>query len=211
MRATVPGTVLTTMVFIPSRTFGLNNMVIPESLNKQDYWYRNEFTIPISIKLSTGDDARHVELTFQGINYKAAAWLNGTLLGTIKGAFQRGSFDVTSLLKAGQKNVLVVGISPPPHPGIPQEQSVLGGPGENGGLMELDGPTFLATEGWDWIPAIRDRDSGIWQPVTLKVTRGLKLGDAQVVTSFPNHDLSQAALDISVPSQTFLTSQCSQP
>jgi hypothetical protein len=97
-------------------------------------------------------------------------WLNGTLLGEIKGAFNHGTFDVTSVLKPG-KNVLAVRISPPPHPGIPHEQSVLGGPGENGGSMVLDGPTFMATEGWDWIPAIRDRDSGIWQPVTLKVTR----------------------------------------
>ena len=48
-------------------------------------------------------------------------------------------------------------------------------------------------------PAIRDRDSGIWQPVTLKVTRSLKLGDAQVVTSFPDHDTSHAAVEIDVP------------
>ncbi|WP_216843151.1 LamG-like jellyroll fold domain-containing protein [Granulicella sp. S190] len=204
MRATVPGTVLTTMIddgIYPDPDFGLNNMAIPESLNKQDYWYRNEFIVPV--QSSNGDDARHVELTFQGINYKASVWLNGSLLGTIKGAFQRGTFDVTSLLKSGQKNVLAVKISPPPHPGIPQEQSVLGGPGENGGLMELDGPTFLATEGWDWIPAIRDRNSGIWQPVTLKVTHSLKLGDAQVVTSFPNHDTSQAAVEIDVPVTNF--------
>src|ERR1035437_10623052 len=65
--------------------------------------------------------------------------------------------------------------------------------------MELDGPTFLATEGWDWIPAVRDRNSGIWQPVTLRVTRGLMIGDAQVVTSFRNHDTSQAAIEITVP------------
>jgi len=25
-------------------------------------------------------------------------------------------------------------------------------------------PTFVATEGWDWIPAIRDRDTGIGSP-----------------------------------------------
>jgi Exo-beta-D-glucosaminidase Ig-fold domain/Concanavalin A-like lectin/glucanases superfamily/Glycosyl hydrolases family 2/Glycosyl hydrolases family 2, TIM barrel domain len=206
MRATVPGTVLTTMIddgIYPDPDFGLNNMAIPESLNKQDYWYRNEFTVPTSLQLSNEAAVRHVELTFQGINYKASIWLNGALLGTIKGAFQRGTFDVTSLLKPGQKNVLAVKISPPPHPGIPQEQSVLGGPGENGGLMELDGPTFLATEGWDWIPAIRDRNSGIWQPVTLKVTQSLKLGDAQVVTSFPNHDTSQAVVEIDVPVRNF--------
>jgi beta-galactosidase/beta-glucuronidase len=65
--------------------------------------------------------------------------------------------------------------------------------------MELDGPTVLATEGWDWIPAVRDRDSGIWQPVTLRITHSLRIGDAQVVTSFFNHDTSQAAISISVP------------
>ena len=198
MRATVPGTVLTTMVddgIYPDPDFGLNNLAISESLNKQDYWYRNEFTVP-AIALASGT---HAELTFQGINYAASVWLNGKLLGTMKGAFRRGIFDVTAALKPGQKNVLAVRISPPPHPGIPQEQSVLGGPGENGGTMELDGPTFLATEGWDWIPAVRDRNSGIWQPVTLRITSSLKIGDAQVVTSFRNHDTSQAAIEISVP------------
>ena len=198
MRATVPGTVLTTMIddgIYPDPDFGLNNLAIPESLNKQDYWYRNEFTVPASA-LPAGS---RVELTLHGINYAASIWLNGKLLGTMKGAFRRGSFDVTSGLKARQNNVLAVRISPPPHPGIPQEQSILGGPGENGGSMELDGPTFLATEGWDWIPAIRDRDSGIWQPVTLHVTHSLKIGDAQVVTSFHNHDTSHAAVEIAVP------------
>ncbi len=199
MRATVPGTVLTTLIddgVYPDSDFGLNNMAIPESLNKQDYWYRNVFTLPAQMK--EGGASRHFELIFTGINYKASVWLNGVALGEVKGAFIRGEFDVTSALKSG-KNVLVVRISPPPHPGIPNEQSILGGPGENGGTMELDGPTFLATEGWDWIPAIRDRNSGIWQPVTLSVTDNLKFGDSQVVTSFPDHDISQANIDITVP------------
>ncbi|MBW4038211.1 MAG: glycoside hydrolase family 2 [Acidobacteria bacterium] len=200
LRASVPGTVLTTMIddgIYPDPDFGLNNMAIPESLNKQDYWYRNEFTLPD--QLNTSGPAHHIDLTFQGINYHASIWLNGTHLGDIKGAFDRGIFDVTSALKPGQKNVLAVRISPPPHPGIPNEQSILGGPGGNGGQMELDGPTFLATEGWDWIPAIRDRDSGIWQPVTLTLTGDLKIGDAQIVTSFPHHDYTHANLDITIP------------
>ncbi len=199
MRATVPGTVLTTLVddgVYPDPGYGLNNLAIPESLNKQDYWYRNEFTVPASA-LSGG--RAHSELIFQGINYSASVWLNGKLLGTMKGAFRRGAFDVTAVLKPGQKNVLAVRISPPPHPGIPQEQSILGGPGENGGFETLDGPTFVATEGWDWIPGVRDRNSGIWQPVTLHITHALKLGDAQVVTAFKNHDTSRAAIDIAVP------------
>lgn len=199
MRATVPGTALSTMIddgIYPDPDYGLNNLAIPESLNRQDYWYRNVFALPTDWKSVAG---QHVELTFEGINYKAYIWLNGKQLGTMKGAFRRGKFDVTSLLKPGAKNVLAVRISPPPHPGIPQEQSVLGGPGENGGMMELDGPTFLATEGWDWVPAIRDRDSGIWQPVKLTVSGALRLGDAQVVTTFAHHDLSKASVAINVP------------
>ena len=198
MRATVPGTVLTTLVddgVYPDPGYGLNNLAIPESLNKQDYWYRNAFSVPASEL----DNAAHAELTFEGINYAASVWLNGKLLGAMKGAFRRGSFDVTSVLKPGQTNVLAVRISPPPHPGIPQEQSILGGPGENGGFQALDGPTFVATEGWDWIPGVRDRNSGIWQPVTLRITQGLKLGDTQVVTTFKNHDTSRAAVEIAVP------------
>jgi len=196
MSATVPGTVLTTLVdrgVYPDPDYGLNNLAIPETLNKQDYWYRLEFHSP---KAARG---RHLTLTFEGINYQAAVWLNGQSLGSIKGAFIRGNFDASDIVKPGRPNVLAVRISPPPHPGIPQEQSIKGGPGENGGIMCLDGPTFVATEGWDWIPAVRDRDTGIWQPVTLTATSTVTIGDAQVVTSLPLPDTSRADVAITVP------------
>jgi hypothetical protein len=194
--ATVPGTVLTTLVdrgVYPDPDYGLNNLAIPETLNKQDYWYRTEFKSPAQMAGS------RLTLTFHGINYKADVWLNGKLLGTITGAFIRGVFDVTGILKVGQANVLAVRVSPPPHPGIPQEQSIKGGPGENGGIMCLDGPTFVATEGWDWIPGVRDRDTGIWQPVTLTATGDVKIGDPQIVTSLPLPDTSRADVEITVP------------
>src|SRR6516164_710153 len=66
LAATVPGTALTTMIdrgVYPDPDYGLNNLVIPESLNKQDYWYRTEFKAP---KLENG---RRLMLTFHGINY----------------------------------------------------------------------------------------------------------------------------------------------
>lgn len=194
--ATVPGTALTTMIdrgVYPDPDFGLNNLAIPESLNQQDYWYRVEFRAPQSVR------GRRLTLTFEGINYEAAVWLNGRSLGSIKGAFIRGVFDVTDLVKADQTSTLAVRVSPPPHPGIPHEQSLKGGAGENGGIMCLDGPTFVATEGWDWVPAIRDRDTGIWQPVTLKATSIVKIGDAQAVTTLPLPDTSHADVEITVP------------
>jgi hypothetical protein len=194
--ANVPGTVLTTLVkrgVYPNPYYGLNNLDIPETLNKQDYWYRTQFRAP---KATQG---KHLTLTFEGINYQADVWLNGRELGTVKGAFIRGVFNVTGILKPGAENVLAVRISPPPHPGIPQEQSIKGGPGGNGGIMCLDGPTFVATEGWDWIPGIRDRDSGIWQPVTLRATDQVSIGDPQVVTTLPLPSTASANVDITVP------------
>src|SRR5450631_3934181 len=183
--------------------YGLNNLAIPESLNKQDYWYRTEFSAPHdwSNDSPNGSNGRRLTLTFEGINYAASVWLNGKPLGSIKGAFIRGIFDVTEAIKAGSTNVLAVRVSPPPHPGIPHEQSIKGGPGENGGAMCLDGPTFVDTEGWDWIPAIRDRNTGIWQAVTIKATSAVHVGDPQIVTRLPLPDIQQAAVEISVPLQ----------
>jgi Exo-beta-D-glucosaminidase Ig-fold domain/Glycosyl hydrolases family 2/Concanavalin A-like lectin/glucanases superfamily/Glycosyl hydrolases family 2, sugar binding domain/Glycosyl hydrolases family 2, TIM barrel domain len=196
MQALVPGTVLTTMVargLYPDPDYGLNNLAIPESLNKQDYWYRKEFPTP-AIK-----DRQNLILTFEGINYAASVWLNGQHLGEIRGAFIRGSFDVTTAMKKSGMNVIAVRISPPPHPGIPQEQSIKGGPGDNGGIMALDGPTFAATEGWDWIPGVRDRNSGIWQDVTLTASGAVRVGDVQVITTLPQHDGSEADVEVDVP------------
>lgn len=195
LAATVPGTVLTTLIdrgVYPDPDFGLNNLAIPESLNKHDYWYRVEFPAPA---LRAG---RQFTLRLDGINYAADVWCNGRRLGEIRGAFRRGAFDVTALLKAGT-NAVAVRVSPPPHPGIPAEQSIKDGPGYDGGLMLIDGPTFVDTEGWDWMPAMRDRDTGLWQGVLLKETGAVTLGDPQVITRLPLPDTSSADIEIRVP------------
>jgi len=192
--ATVPGTVLTTMIdrgLYPDPDYGLNNLAIPESLAHQDYWYRVAFAAPPQSK------GQHLTLTFEGVNYAAEVWLNGSNLGGFTGAFIRGKFDVTSSLSA--ENVLAVRVSPPPHPGIAHEQSIKAGPGDNGGIQVMDGPTFSATEGWDWIPGIRDRNTGIWQDVTLTATGAVEVGDLNVVTTLPKADRSEADIEIEAP------------
>ncbi len=97
--AVVPGTVLTTLIargVYPDPDFGLNNLAIPDTLSRQAYWYRSEFLAPDELR------DRELTLTFKGINYAAEVWLNGRRLGTIKGAFTRGIFDVTGLLQPGR-------------------------------------------------------------------------------------------------------------
>ena len=194
--AVVPGTVLTTMIargLYPDPNYGLNNLAIPESLSHHDYWYRSDFRAPAAL------DGRRLTLTFLGINYRAEIWLNGTRLGSIDGAFIRGVFDVTHVVRAGRLNALAVRIVPPPHPGIAHEESIVAGPGNNGGELALDGPTFIATGGWDWIPGIRDRDIGLWQPVTLSASGALRILDPQVTTRLPLPRRDEADVSIMVP------------
>jgi hypothetical protein len=194
--ATVPGTVLTTMIdrgLYPDPDYGLNNLAIPESLAHQDYWYRVQFKAPAAAR------GQRLMLTFEGVNYAAEVWLNGKELGGFTGAFLRGKFDVTTLLAATGENALAVRVSPPPHPGVAHEQSIKAGPGENGGMQTLDGPTFAATEGWDWIPGIRDRNTGIWQNVTLTATGPVEVGDLNVITTLPKVDRSEADIEIEAP------------
>src|SRR6516165_8203788 len=129
-KATVPGTVLTTLVdnkVYPEPMYGENMRAIPESLNKTNYWYRTSFTVPSAYK------GRHVWLHFGGVNYSAAVWVNGRVAGEMRGAFVRGDFDVTPYVKPGKKAVLAVLVSPQPHPGVPHEHNVANGVGKNGG------------------------------------------------------------------------------
>jgi len=182
--ATVPGTVLTTLVnnrVYPEPLYGENNRpeVIPESLARTSYWYRALIDVPKSYK------NHHVWLNFDGINYSAVVWVNGVQVGTIRGAFIRGVFDITAHVTPGKKAVVAVLVTPQPNPGIPHEHTLRDGLGSNGGITAIDGPTFLSTIGWDWIPAIRDRDTGIWQKVFLSATGPVVLKDPLVTTDLP--------------------------
>ena len=161
-RATVPGTALTTLVdnhVYPEPLYGENNRpeTIPESLARTSYWYRAVLDVPRTFA------GKHVWLNFDGINYSAVVWVNGIQVGTMRGAFRRGAFDISANVRPGRKAVIAVLVSPQPHPGDPHEHTLRAGMGLNGGITAIDGPTFLSTIGWDWIPAIRDRDAGIWR------------------------------------------------
>ena len=195
--ATVPGTVLTTLVnnkVYPEPLYGENNRPdrIPESLARSSYWYRTSFTIPASYS------GRTIWLNFDGINYAAEIWVNGKRVGAVTGAFSRGTFDVSPLVKPGEKAAVAVFVDPQPHPGDPNEHTVLNGTGHNGGISSIDGPTFLCTIGWDWIPGIRDRDAGIWQKVFLSATGPVLIKEPLVTSDLPLPRLDSADLKVQV-------------
>lgn len=194
--ATVPGTVLTSLVndgIYPEPTYGENNRPesIPESLNKAHYWYRCEFGVPASYA------GRHIWLELDGVNYAATVWVNGTRVGEQRGAFRHTRYDISTAVVAGQAAALAIEVSPQPHPGQSHEHTIRNGLGSNGGETALDGPTFLSTIGWDWLPAIRDRDTGIWQPVHLSTTGNVRVTEPLVTTDLPLPRTDEAKVEVS--------------
>ena len=69
-------------------------------------------------------------------------------------------------------------------------------PGLNGGALGADNPTYHATIGWDWIPPIRGRDTGIWGGVYLTATGPVTIENPLVTTTLPLPDTSRADVAI---------------
>jgi len=192
--ATVPGTVLASYLnagAVADPDFGDQQNLISDAFFYSDFWYRNTFRPP---PLLAGE---RQWLCFDGVNWKAEVFLNGQRLGRIEGAFARERFDVTRLLRPGQANALAVRVEKNAHPGSVKEKT-FESPGENGGELGRDNPTFHPSIGWDWIPTIRGRNTGIWDRVRL-ITRGpVTLERPLVKTTLPLPDISKADVTLSV-------------
>ncbi|HET9805009.1 MAG TPA: glycoside hydrolase family 2 protein [Candidatus Acidoferrum sp.] len=131
------------------------NEEIPEtSPYAVPWWYRKEFTVPVS------DKGKRIWLAFRGINYRADIWINGKKLAgadTVVGAFRRYEFDVTDFVRVGAKNAVAVSVSAP-H------------------AAEL-GITWV-----DWNPTPPDKDMGLWQEVVLSSSGPVSVRNVTVET-----------------------------
>ncbi|MET9889032.1 discoidin domain-containing protein [Streptomyces sp. NPDC006465] len=200
--ATVPGTVLASLVDqgkLPDPVAGLNNLRIPEALSRHSWWYKRDFEIPRGLRSGAG---RRIWLEFDGINHQADIWLNGQHVGGLLYPFARSAHDVTELLRVKGGNALAVKITPMPVPGSPGDKGPAGEAWVDAGAnqMNLNSPTYLASSGWDWMPAVRDRVAGIWNHVRLRSTGQVVIGDPRVDTVLPDlPDTSTAELTIVVP------------
>jgi hypothetical protein len=190
----VPGTVLSSYWnagALPDPNYGDNQLMISDSFFYADFWYRTEFTAP---RISSG---RRLWLNFDGINWKAEAYLNGEKLGRIEGAFMRGRFDVTGHIRPGGKNALAVRIEKNATPGS-VKQKTFENAGLNGGALGADNPTYHASIGWDWIPTVRGRNIGIWNDVYLTTSGPVTIENPFVRTTLPLPGTSHADLRVEV-------------
>ncbi len=201
--ATVPGTVHASLVeqgHLPDPVAGFNNLRAPEALSRHSWWYKRDFALPSALNTDSG---RRIWLEFDGVNHHADVFLNGTQVDSLTFPFARAAIDVTSQLVPGAgAQSLAVKITPPPIPGSPGDKGPAGQSWVDAGaqMMNMNSPTYLAASGWDWMPAVRDRASGIWNHVRLRSTGDVVIGDPRVDTTLPAlPDTSSAALTVVVP------------
>ncbi|MFN8240786.1 MAG: glycoside hydrolase family 2 TIM barrel-domain containing protein [Bacteroidales bacterium] len=210
MPVRVPSTVLTGLVankVYPDPYLGFNNMLIPDASDefnkeykleqyshlpglpnpwKKPYWYRTSFVVPAQ------DNGRHFDLIFKGINYRAAVWVNGKLVAdsaAMAGMFAEYRLDVTDKIVAGATNWMAVKIYPLDYPGLPSKEQMKGLDDfyPNGGPTGDIGKnvTMLCSVGWDWMPPVRDRNIGIWQPVYLRTSGHVTIEKPRIITALP--------------------------
>ncbi|MEO6843625.1 MAG: sugar-binding domain-containing protein, partial [Ginsengibacter sp.] len=222
----VPCTVLTGLVenkVYPDPYIGMNNMLIPDASDsfnhqynleqysylpndpnpwKKPYWYRTTFDVP------QGDKGKHFQLIFKGINYHAEVWVNGKRIADsseMSGMFAQYSLDVSKVINAGKNNALAVKIYPLDFPGLPAtpQLKALGGFFANGGPTGDIGKnvTMLCSVGWDWMPAVRDRNMGIWQPVYLRTSGQVTIQNPHIKTdlsNLPDTNVAKLSLNLSL-------------
>jgi len=205
-RTSLPATVQTVLVrngVYPNPYIGQNNMRIPDANDafnaehdllkyshvegenpwSRPYWYVKSFAVE--------GNGPKVWLNFNEINYRAELWLNGKLLADssyMVGMERQFRFDVTDLVYADSLNHLAVAVFPVDVPGLPgvPPLEAFGDPGVNmGDGMISHNYTKWDAVGWDWQPAVRDRDMGITEDVFLSFTDDLELTDVYI-TSEPN-------------------------
>ena len=181
MPATVPGTVLTTLLNnkqIPDPFYGMNNKKIPDIFDTgrdyYTYWFVKDFHEKVSA------EAEQVWLHLRGVNYGCDIFLNGHKLNKIThyGMFLRQTYNITSFLSKDGNNRIAVIVYPPEPVGNPN-----GGQGGDGTIGRNVSSQYVA--GWDWIQPIHDRNTGIWDKVTIQRTNTIKLKHPHVITIVP--------------------------
>jgi mannosylglycoprotein endo-beta-mannosidase len=179
--AVVPGTVLTTQLAnkqVPDPFFGMNNERIPDIYRTGRDYYTYWFVKDFQEAPATGDG--QVWLHLRGVNYSCEVFLNGQKLNkqTHHGMFLRQAYNITPYLAKGGRNRLAVLVYPPDPVGNPN-----GGQGGDGTIARNVSTQYTA--GWDWIRPIRDRNTGIWDKVTIEKTRAINLKNPHIITRVP--------------------------
>lgn len=132
-----------------------------------DWWFLNQFTLPTTLS------GQRIYLHFDGINYRANLWVNGTQIDNnthLVGTYTGWEYDITGVANIGAANAVA---------------------------LDIQGPSSsdLAIVFVDWYPLPADRDEGIWRDAWITNSGPVKVRFPQVQTSV-SADLSSASLTV---------------
>src|SRR6476620_9862725 len=131
--ATVPGTVLTTLLnnkLVADPFYGMNNKYIPDIYFTGNEHYTYWFVKDFQEKAASGEQ---VWLQLRGVNYKYDIFLNGRKLNerVHEGMLMRAQFNITDYLVKDGNNRIADLVYPPDVPGNPN-----GGQGGDGTIAK---------------------------------------------------------------------------
>lgn len=164
------------LLMAPQPYFGRNLRYF----NDAPWWYRTEFSTPQEANLAT--------LRFEGVDYFAKVWLNGTLLGEHEGYADPFDFEVGKLLRKDRPNVLVVKVSSPwDHQYVNPNEPV------------FSVVRNLLKGSYEHADTFVQRDVnpvGIWRPVELLLHGDLHETDPLAVTASLSKDQQKATIKV---------------
>jgi hypothetical protein len=135
----------------------------------QRLWYRRTFTVPAAW------NRQRVLLHFGAVDWESKVFVNGQSIGSHRGGYDEFSFDITSRLKSGAPNEIVVAVTDP------SDES-----------WQLRGKQVLFPQG-----AAYTATSGIWQTVWLEPVPQSSIEKLKIVP-----DLKNGALKLTVNGRT---------
>ena len=146
----------------------------------QNYWYRAEFSVPADYF-----QGGRIWLNLDSVHRDGDVYVNGTKVGSMVGFFQRGRFDVTTLVKPDGKNALAVLAH------IMVRPTAKGADGKWN--FNVSSPSLLCSGGWDWMPSVPGYNTGILKDVYLTHTGDVSLIDPWIRSDLPNLTEANAA------------------
>lgn len=184
--ARVPGSITDDMFRcgeIPNPHFEKNSL-LAEWVPERTWIYRKEFIIEESLK------KKRVRLCFEGVDYDAKFYLNDHYLGEHHSMYTPVSFEITDLVRTGEKNLLAVVLekAPDEQPQVSKTRYV---------KTHKSRMTYW----WDFCP--RMIHLGIWDDVYLKITGQAILGQPDLETELSD-DFKKSMIRVKVPVENLL-------
>lgn len=160
IQARVPGAIQLDLIragILRDPNYGLNSN-LNEWVNNREWFLDTEFVIPPE------QQGEKYILCFEGLDYHGEVYLNGVLLGKFCGMFVPHEFDITGIVKRGDKNFLRVVFYSTPE--------VDGQVGYSNRIGILKSRFNYQ---WDWCPRIVP--VGIWDDVYIKIYNYVRIID----------------------------------